>query len=1414
MKRLFFLLIFSATAFAEYREGEVLVRFKDTKSFKAADYEILSKEPVFDSSDPILSSIYKLKFSKDRSVSDVITLLKEDPNVVYAEPNYIRSVCVTPNDPKFSWQWGLSKISAEPAWDIEKGRGSVIIAIVDTGIDYNHEDLSGKVIKGYDFVNSDTDPADDHGHGTHIAGIAGAVTNNGIGVAGLAWNCKLLAIKCLNSEGKETDDSCARAVQYAADYGADVINMSWGGTDHSETLKTACDYAYNRGCLLVAAAGNDGEDVKYYPAAYSNVIAVAATDSSDKKAWFSNYGDWIDVAAPGDDIYSTEPGNDYWYDSGTSQATPYVAALCALLFSKHPSWTNTQVAERIKEKAEDIGDGLGAGRINAYRALSTDAEWCIMVWLDGDNNLEKAAIDDFLEMASVALPESVKVVLQFDRIDGYSSDYGNWKGAKRFCITEGMTPDPVNAEEDLGEVNMGDPQALVDFVNWVKNEYLAERYALIFWNHGGGWRNRSKGIEAQEVCVDDTSEDWLYTKELRTALSAIGRLDLIGFDACYMAMAEVAYEIKKFAEIMVASEEEEPEDGWCYDLILSELAENPNIDARDLAGIIVQEYSKKESTYTLSAIELGKISAFASSLDIMAESLSSNWREVWSKRRVTECVDSKESYADILHFAELVGESLTDPVVYNYSPEDREFKGLTIYFPKERDTEYEDYTPENLRFCADRGWDEFLEGFLSYSPKGTIAGAVTYNSAPISGVTIEVLQDREVKASVTTGVGGMFSIPDLKIGTYCVKAKKLNYRIEKEVVIVKEDVTSILEFEMEPVSGPEIERFLLGLGNRWVYRKEKSLGTETYIGTLTWHIAGTKTISDVETHIIRKELKEKGELYKKDEYKAQVDNELREYGYEMVEGAFFKSNMYYVWKGMRFRTISAIIDYIERGREKDLVIYSPPRLLLKYPLTCGDSWTWFTQPQKAYREIPDVEDIQVPAGSFTTYKVEIVYPGSAGEGLRFFEWYGEGGLVKREIEVEEIGIYNENGECVGTVSYSERDELLSFTPPELTLTPSFSEVSADASISYRLIVDVWNVTDKAEFSTTDPLGSFTDNLYHPAKAGTWTIFATYTDLVATATVVVKPGRLHTISISAPSTVTTHQPFAITLSAKDGDGNYVYERIRIDDRTGTIEPKEIELFGTVTQIIATITASPNCGTDTIRVGTGGVAGSVELQVFIDPTKEGAVKGLGVEVGFFENTFEHPVIISIAETSTADPPNQTIISAYNISATSKLTGSCTITFSYRERDGVVEGTEIREEDICVWHYDGGWNAWDAERDPLSNTITITTGSLSIFVLSGTPTYPVRIIEPTVYPNPYIAEKHRFIIFGDPTDVEKRLTRYGTIKIYNIAGELVKELFVKPEDCGIKRWREPKIASGIYIYLIKGEDSVAVGKIGIVR
>jgi hypothetical protein len=319
-----------------------------------------------------------------------IARLSALPWVRYAEPNYLAHAAGYPNDPDIGEQWNMRRIGAPAAWDLTFGSYSIVVAVIDSGVDRTHPEFAGRLALGYDYVNSDDDPSDDYGHGTHVTGIIGAAADNGVGVAGLAGNVRILPLKALDSQGVGTYSNIALAIRRAADNNAQVINLSLGGIYPSADLSDAINYAASRNSLMVAAAGNCAQggaecggltNPDYYPAAYPQVLAVAATDHYDNWANYSGYKSYIDLAAPGgvgwDQILSTVPGG-YRYEYGTSMATPLVSAAAALVRTYMPAATSTEVADVLKNTADKVGpnpyiggrnDWFGAGRLNVGRAV-------------------------------------------------------------------------------------------------------------------------------------------------------------------------------------------------------------------------------------------------------------------------------------------------------------------------------------------------------------------------------------------------------------------------------------------------------------------------------------------------------------------------------------------------------------------------------------------------------------------------------------------------------------------------------------------------------------------------------------------------------------------------------------------------------------------------------------------------------------------------------------------------------------------------------------------------------------------------------------------------------------------------------------------------------------------------------------
>ncbi|MFQ3664058.1 MAG: S8 family serine peptidase [Chloroflexaceae bacterium] len=319
--------------------------------------------------------VYRLRFPGATDPQAVAARLAATPGVAYAEPNRVRQISRTPNDPAFPQQWGLRNIQAPEAWTITTG-GPIVVAVLDSGVDGEHLDLAGKVLPGFNTLSGTPEARDDNGHGTAVAGLIAASTNNDTGIAGLCWDCRILPVKVVGANGVGNDASLAAGIRWAADNGARVINMSLGGEGDSRLLREAIDYATARGIVLVAASGNErqsGNPVSY-PAAYPNVIAVGATGNTDVITDFSSTGDYLDLAAPGVGLWTTLPGGRYGPPNGTSFSSPYVAGAAALVLTQRPDLGWADVGCILKASADDKGPPgkdpeYGWGRLNVFRAV-------------------------------------------------------------------------------------------------------------------------------------------------------------------------------------------------------------------------------------------------------------------------------------------------------------------------------------------------------------------------------------------------------------------------------------------------------------------------------------------------------------------------------------------------------------------------------------------------------------------------------------------------------------------------------------------------------------------------------------------------------------------------------------------------------------------------------------------------------------------------------------------------------------------------------------------------------------------------------------------------------------------------------------------------------------------------------------
>ncbi|SOE23353.1 Serine protease, subtilisin family [Spirosomataceae bacterium TFI 002] len=338
--------------------------------------------PFFPVKDEGLSRVFRIKIKDGGDLLPLIAALKDNPAVEYAELVRKRAIIANPNDPSFGSQWFLNKVKAPQAWDVNPGSATIKIAVVDNAIDTNHPDLAGNMLAGRDVADDDNNPNPPNAtfdHGTHVAGILSAVTNNSVGIAAAANNrVKIIPVKATrNTSNNRYIDEGFKGIRWAADNGADIISLSWGGGGYSQTEQDVITYAYNKGILVIAAAGNDNNEIASYPAAYDHVISVAALDDTDTKSSFSTFGSTVDISAPGRSILSTLPYNTYGSFNGTSMATPLVASCAGYLLSCFPTLSPDSIETILKFTADKIEalnpsyEGkLGAGRVNLLKAVS------------------------------------------------------------------------------------------------------------------------------------------------------------------------------------------------------------------------------------------------------------------------------------------------------------------------------------------------------------------------------------------------------------------------------------------------------------------------------------------------------------------------------------------------------------------------------------------------------------------------------------------------------------------------------------------------------------------------------------------------------------------------------------------------------------------------------------------------------------------------------------------------------------------------------------------------------------------------------------------------------------------------------------------------------------------------------------
>jgi hypothetical protein len=444
---------------------------------------------------------------------------------------------------------------------------------------------------------------------------------------------------------------------------------------------------------------------------------------------------------------------------GSVQATQILSAAANQLVAKVPANAKTGLIS--------VRTNNGTGNSDRNFIISEGAKWTLMVYLDADNNLESAGLDDFLEMAAVGSSKNINIVVQMDRTPGYSSSYGDWRGTRRFLVGKNDTPS-MTPLADLGEQNMGDPTTLRDFVIWAVQTYPAQRYALSIWNHGSGWRDalsrseqrssRSRGQEPsilRTVATDDTDGDVLYMSEVQAALQAakdrleersttIVKLDVVGFDACLMGMVEVAYALRNVANYVTGSEWVEPGDGWPYDTILAELAGTPTFDGADLSGVIVTKYGLYYNNgITQAAVDISKIDNVAAKIDAFVQSMNTEWAALKRARDNSICYHPSGFLScwgvDLWDFADKVQGEVTSSTIKNvatelkkaideyivnehHSDDQNGSHGVAIYFPPTQadfnnDPDHAGYLQNNTTFPVDfvilHQWDQFLQTFYA-----------------------------------------------------------------------------------------------------------------------------------------------------------------------------------------------------------------------------------------------------------------------------------------------------------------------------------------------------------------------------------------------------------------------------------------------------------------------------------------------------------------------------------------------------------------------------------------------------------------------------------------------------------------------------------------------------------------------------
>jgi len=472
------------------------------------------ERPFYMTNDAKLQRTYLLHFKDIKAVDSLIRVLEKNKTIAYAEKVPLLKAYFTPNDPYFNsnidYNWYLKVIQASKAWDIQKGNPNIKVAIIDNAVDIIHPDLKNKIVADTDIANGDNDPTppkktSEWSHGTHVSGLAGAQTNNGIGIASIGFNISLMAVKVApDSSDGSTMYYGYQGMIWAADHGANVENLSWGGPGYSKTGQEVVNYVYNKGCVIVASAGNDGDSVVNYPAGYKHVISVAATNSDDSKASFSQYGSTIDVCAPGGSkknnngtssgIYSTVyySATDYGYMQGTSMSSPIVAGLCGLMLSEDPLLTPDKLEAILKATCDNIDaenfnykGELGAGRVDAYKALQAVK----------DTLANQTVVANF-EASTTYIPEGDKVSFT----DKSSGNPTSWK-----WTFEGGTPTTSTAQNpsNIEYSKSGTFTVSLTVSNGIhSNTETKKSFIQVYPLVTGAWIPQSTGFSTTPVGID------------------------------------------------------------------------------------------------------------------------------------------------------------------------------------------------------------------------------------------------------------------------------------------------------------------------------------------------------------------------------------------------------------------------------------------------------------------------------------------------------------------------------------------------------------------------------------------------------------------------------------------------------------------------------------------------------------------------------------------------------------------------------------------------------------------------------------------------------------------------------------------------------------------------------------------------